>query len=145
MCLCVLYTDLSQSQVQLRKTCEEKLSDRPLGLVLFFLIVFLCACVLYVLTCLNYRINSVAFSPDGKLVASGSDDSTTKIWDISTGHCDSTLSVDWQSPDCESQILMVSSLLPLAICFLSGLHATDQTLNLREVNARINRHTENAR
>jgi len=33
----------------------------------------------------------VAFSPDGKLVASGSYDETIKIWDISTGHCDSTL------------------------------------------------------
>ena len=52
------------------------------------------------------------------------------------------VSVDWQSPDCESQILMVPSLLPLAICFPSGLHATGQTLNLREVNTRINRHKQ---
>ena len=49
------------------------------------------------------------------------------------------VSVDWQSPDSEFQILMVLSQLPLAICFPSGLHATDQTLNLREVNTRINR------
>ena len=35
------------------------------------------------------------------------------------------VSVDWQSPDCESQILMVLSILPLAICFPSGLHATE--------------------
>jgi hypothetical protein len=35
------------------------------------------------------------------------------------------VSVDWQSPDCESQILMVLSPLPLAICFPSGLHATE--------------------
>ena len=45
----------------------------------------------HVLTCLNHRVSSVAFSPDGKLVASGSCDETVKIWDISTGHCDSTL------------------------------------------------------
>jgi len=38
--------------------------------------------------------------------------------------------VDWQSEDCESQILMVPSLLPLAICFPSGLHATEVTLYL---------------
>ena len=41
--------------------------------------------------------------------------------------------VDWQSRDCESQILIVLSQLPLAICFPSGLHATDVTLKLREV------------
>ena len=35
------------------------------------------------------------------------------------------LSVDWQSPDCESQILMVLSQLPLAIFFPSVLHATE--------------------
>ena len=49
------------------------------------------------------------------------------------------VSVDWQSADCESQILMVLSPLPLAICFPSGLHDTDQTLKLREVNTGINR------
>jgi len=47
--------------------------------------------------------------------------------------------VDWQSPDCESQILNVWSKLPLAIFFPSGLHATEKTLKLREVNTRIDR------
>ena len=41
------------------------------------------------------------------------------------------VSVDWQCPDCESQILMFLSKLALAICFPSGLHATDLTLYLR--------------
>jgi len=52
------------------------------------------------------------------------------------------VSVDWQSPDCESQILMVLSQLPLAICFPSGLHAAELTLKLREVITRINITTE---
>jgi len=50
--------------------------------------------------------------------------------------------VDWQSPDRESQILMVLSSLALAICFPSGLHATDLTLQSRAVSTRINRNRE---
>jgi len=38
--------------------------------------------------------------------------------------------------------ITVLSKLPLAICFPSGLHATDMTLKLREVRRRINRHRE---
>jgi len=52
------------------------------------------------------------------------------------------VSVDWHSPDCESQILMVSSTLPLAIFLPSGLHATEETLKLRQVIIRINRSRE---
>ena len=31
------------------------------------------------------RINSVAFSPDGKTIASGSNDLTVRVWDVETG------------------------------------------------------------
>ena len=31
------------------------------------------------------EVNSVAYSPDGKYILSGSDDHTVKIWDAATG------------------------------------------------------------
>ena len=36
-------------------------------------------------------ISSVAFSSDSKLLASGSDDKTIKLWDIATGDCQHTM------------------------------------------------------
>jgi WD40 repeat protein len=37
-------------------------------------------------------VNSVAFSPDGRLLASGSGDKTIKLWDVATGSLVRTLS-----------------------------------------------------
>ena len=32
----------------------------------------------------SYRVNSLAFSPDGSTIVSGSDDNTIKVWDAGT-------------------------------------------------------------
>ena len=40
----------------------------------------------------NGRVVSVAWTPDGTKIASGSDDKTIKVWNAHTGQCVSTLS-----------------------------------------------------
>ncbi|MBO7180327.1 MAG: hypothetical protein J6V51_02180, partial [Bacteroidales bacterium] len=39
----------------------------------------------------KYSVNSVAYSPDGTKIISGSGDKTIKIWDANTGKCLKTL------------------------------------------------------
>ena len=41
------------------------------------------------------RVESVAWAPDGRWVASGSRDGTVKVWEAYTGRCVSTLFFDW--------------------------------------------------
>ncbi|EMR89727.1 putative vegetative incompatibility protein het-e-1 protein [Botrytis cinerea BcDW1] len=42
-------------------------------------------------------VNLVAFSPDGKVIASGSDDTTIRLWDVATGESLQTLEGHWRS------------------------------------------------
>lgn len=37
------------------------------------------------------RVWSVNFSPDGKIIASGSEDQSIRLWEVSTGRCIKTL------------------------------------------------------
>ena len=38
-------------------------------------------------------VTTVAFSPDGEIIASGSVDETIKLWDVKTGECLATLEI----------------------------------------------------
>ena len=38
-------------------------------------------------------VNSVAYSPDGRQLLSGSFDGTVRVWDVATGQCTATLQV----------------------------------------------------
>ncbi|MEH2261069.1 MAG: hypothetical protein V7K60_33860 [Nostoc sp.] len=50
-----------------------------------------------ILTRHSDRVNSVAFSPDGKTLASGGDDKTIKLWNVTTGREIQTLPGDYNS------------------------------------------------
>ena len=51
-------------------------------------------------------VSSVAFSPDGKSIVSGSDDNTVKIWSSADGTCTSTLKVSglMHAPSCDDEL-----------------------------------------
>ena len=40
---------------------------------------------LIILCCHSGRVNDLAFSPDGAMLATASDDHTVKLWDVATG------------------------------------------------------------
>jgi len=53
-------------------------------------------------------VNSVAFSPDGKLIASGSEDNSIKLWNAKTGKSLRTLKKSWWRRENNAAILSVA-------------------------------------
>ena len=55
-------------------------------------------------------VNSVAFSPDGKSLVSGSGDNTVKVWNLTEGTCTSTLKVSELMHASSHVMMMIMSL-----------------------------------
>jgi len=74
----------------------------------------------------------VAWSPDGKKIASGSVDETIKIWDSQSGDCQSTLR---QLAIPRLRVPNLDDVVPATAGNLLSIRAlaTERTLKLREV------------
>ena len=76
---------------------------------------------LYVLKGHSNWVRSVAWSPDGTTVVSGSEDGTIKFWDVKTGKCVKTLKSE--RPYEGMNISSVKGLTPAEISTLKALGA----------------------
>lgn len=75
-------------------------------------------------------VNSVAFSPDGKLIASGSEDNSIKLWNAKTGKFIRTLKKSWWRRGYNAAILSVA-FSPDGRSLISG--SEDNTIKLWDV------------
>nr|WP_309228868.1 hypothetical protein [Microcoleus sp. FACHB-831] len=66
---------------------------------------------------------SVAFSPDGQILASGCDEETIKLWDVNAGECLQTLRSD--RPYEGMNIAGVTGLTEATVATLKALGAVD--------------------
>ena len=84
------------------------------------ILIFLPCLSCFVLTHRNHRVLSVAWSPDGTKLASGSWDNSIRIWETSTGTCVSTLSGHYGYVTAVSYSCLFSNVL----CVLTIEHFT---------------------
>jgi WD40 repeat protein len=76
-------------------------------------------------------VNSVVFSPDGKIIASGSEDNSIKLWDAQTGKALRTLNKSWWRRGNNAAILSVA-FSPDGRLLASG--SEDNTIKFWDVN-----------
>ena len=73
----------------------------------------------------NGRVLSVSWSPDSKFLASASMDKTVRIWDASTGQCQSPLSVDSGIGGVQSLSYSPGGDMIAAGCYNGKIHILD--------------------
>ncbi|BAY42529.1 WD-40 repeat-containing protein [Scytonema sp. HK-05] len=71
------------------------------------------------------QVYSVTFSPDGQIIASGSEDQTIKLWNVKTGECLTTLRAPRRYEDMD--ITGVTGLTEAQKSTLITLGAVDET------------------
>ena len=70
-------------------------------------------------------VRSVSFSPCGGRIASASEDGTIKVWEASTGTCQSTLTVDAGELGVQSVSFSPKDNLIAAGCYNGKIHLVD--------------------
>jgi WD40 repeat protein len=77
----------------------------------------------------HHRVRSVAFSPNGRILASGSDDQTIRLWDVRDGSCQKVLQ-GHTSRVCSIQFSPIDVSLPSGTGPILVSGSQDETIKL---------------